>query len=712
MPNQKPVGRVILTYGRSLMSLAIARALALRGVEVIGCDDVGGTVLSFSKHVEETFTLPSWSDEPEAYLEGLEEAVLTYAPRDGRPYVLMPVFQETGLIAHHRKRFEPTAQVAAPAWESITQVSPKHRLAQLAKAQDLPAPDSWRPQSLEALEELSTSLDFPLIVKPVSGAGGRGVSRVEDREELLQRASELGFKSPPLIQACADGEDYCVAALAKRGKLQALLAYKNIATFPREAGAGAARETVDAAPFRDAVEKLLAATQWDGVAQIDFRWTGEMQDTPQLIEVNARFWAGVFHAIETGVDFPWLLFCQTVGIDPDERPRPQLGAKTKTPGVWLLSAIEDVAASDPHFEAAASAWRRGARRLGKGRVTEAVNSFAMAAQQALSVGDATEALRARVSELRGAPTELSDHEDPMVSLGALFVLSSLMRHGKLPPEVTYKAEEVEPEALKLDMVDRRPRIGITKPERGDTLAYLAMKFAVWFAGGTPVKLTARAPQDPHAVDALVFGGGADVYPRRYEADPKPGYRYDLARGDTEASWADAARRHELQVLGGGRGAQTVNALAGGALHADLSSFGAKPSSNWWEQLTRRRRIRILPRSLLAAVLGSTSMRVNSIHSQAIARVGAGLTVAAREPNGVIQAIEDRSRRMWIGVQFHPELLIYRAPFRRLFRALVVEAQRRRIERARAEPDMAAPDDVMEREPEKEGAGPVLGGGAV
>jgi hypothetical protein len=71
-----PVGRVILTYGRSLMALAIARALALRGVEVIGCDDVEGTVLSFSKHVQETFTLPAWDKEPEEYLDAMRRAMI------------------------------------------------------------------------------------------------------------------------------------------------------------------------------------------------------------------------------------------------------------------------------------------------------------------------------------------------------------------------------------------------------------------------------------------------------------------------------------------------------------------------------------------------------------------------------------------------------------------------------------------------------------
>src|SRR5688572_18870999 len=100
-------GRVILTYGRSLMALVIARSLATRGVEVIACDDVGMTVCSFSKHVKETFTIAPWDTEPEQFLQDLEAAVLEYAPADKRPYVLMPVFREIDLIARHRARFEP-----------------------------------------------------------------------------------------------------------------------------------------------------------------------------------------------------------------------------------------------------------------------------------------------------------------------------------------------------------------------------------------------------------------------------------------------------------------------------------------------------------------------------------------------------------------------------------------------------------------------------
>jgi gamma-glutamyl-gamma-aminobutyrate hydrolase PuuD/predicted ATP-grasp superfamily ATP-dependent carboligase len=698
MAEPRAPGRVIITYARSLMALVIARALTERGVEVIACDDVNMTVCSFSRHVQETFTVAPWDTEPEKFLQDLEAAVLEYAPNDGRPYVLMPVFREIDLIAKNRKRFEPAIKLAAPPISSIERVTPKNHLVSLANEHGLDIPETWMPESFDALRTITPKLSYPVIVKPADGAGGRGVSCVVTPKEVESAAADLGFEPPPLIQECIEGDDYCVAVLARAGELKAIMAYRNVTTFPRETGAGAVRETVDAEPFRAETEKLLAATQWDGVAQIDFRWSGKPSDAPKLIEVNARFWAGIFHSIDSGVDFPWLLYHQAIGEDVSIHADADIGSTTKTSGAWLLAAIEDVAASDPHFNAASQAWSEAKGKMKSGEVLAAIEKAGKAVKETFSLKSATLDLRDALRALKDAPSELSEAKDPLVGLGALFVLSSLVRQGRLPPEVTYKSEE-QPADLEPPPTRPRPIIGITKPEDGDRLAYWAMKLAVWIAGGDPVKVTARAPRDPRSIDGLIFGGGADVYPKRYQGQPKEGYRYDLARGDMEASWAMAARRHDLPVLGVCRGAQMLNVLAGGTLHMDLSEFKLARHKNVLVRFFERYPIRTRYKSKLADLTQCPQhMQVNAIHSQAIDRLGAGLTVSAREPNGVIQAIEDQSRPFWLGVQFHPELLIYRAPFRRLFRALVdaaaARAEQRRMQHVRKlEAEKARPPEA-------------------
>jgi gamma-glutamyl-gamma-aminobutyrate hydrolase PuuD len=290
-----------------------------------------------------------------------------------------------------------------------------------------------------------------------------------------------------------------------------------------------------------------------------------------------------------------------------------------------------------------------------------------------------------LSENRDAPSELSQSEDPLIGLGALFVLSSLIKHRRLPDELSYEPLRDAALPRTVETGAGRPTIGVTMPDDGDRLHWWALKLAVTLAGGRAVKLTARAPRDPRTVDGLILGGGSDVYPLRYEGRPKPGYRYDLARGDLEASWAVAARRHDLPVLGICRGAQMLNVLAGGTLHGDLSAFpGADLKPSPWRQLTRRAPVVLRRGSRVREIVGAPRLWVNLIHQQAIDRLGVGLTVSARQANGVIQAIEDRSRRYWIGVQYHPELMIYRRAHRRLFSGLVQVAGARCAERLRRE----------------------------
>ena len=62
-----------------------------------------------------------------------------------------------------------------------------------------------------------------------------------------------------------------------------------------------------------------------------------------------------------------------------------------------------------------------------------------------------------------------------------------------------------------------------------------------------------------------------------------------------------------------------------------------------------------PGSLLERVFGDGEIRVNSMHHMAVDRVARGFAVAARCPDGVVEAIESEMDDWFaIGTQFHPE----------------------------------------------------------
>lgn len=221
----------------------------------------------------------------------------------------------------------------------------------------------------------------------------------------------------------------------------------------------------------------------------------------------------------------------------------------------------------------------------------------------------------------------------------------------------------------------KPKIGYTTRRFAlDPLQWL-IHLSIWIAGGVPVRLHPDAARYSQPLDGLIIGGGTDLYPALYELDPKPHYAYDHDRDEMEIKWLAQAQESDLPTLGICRGAQLLNVTRGGTLHVDVAKLHAqsKYPTHWLAQMFFRKEIEVEASSKLAAILSARTARVNSMHSQAIDKVGSDLIVTAREDNGVIQAIEDPDKSFCMGVQFHPEALLYRRKFRNIFKALVKAA---------------------------------------
>jgi putative glutamine amidotransferase len=69
--------------------------------------------------------------------------------------------------------------------------------------------------------------------------------------------------------------------------------------------------------------------------------------------------------------------------------------------------------------------------------------------------------------------------------------------------------------------------------------------------------------------------------------------------------------------------------------------------------------------VLRSLAAVDHVRVNSLHSQGIERLGNELAVEARAPDGVIEAFRvARSRSFALAVQWHPEWQVMSNPFSR------------------------------------------------
>jgi len=194
-----------------------------------------------------------------------------------------------------------------------------------------------------------------------------------------------------------------------------------------------------------------------------------------------------------------------------------------------------------------------------------------------------------------------------------------------------------------------------------------------------------------ALDGLLLTGGGDIDPHRYGATSVHPETYGISdvRDTFEIALVQAAIARDLPILAICRGMQVLNVALGGTLIQHIPDSVATP-------IEHRQHLAGIPvgepahpvtladHSLLARLLGTTSLLVNSYHHQAIADPAPGLVVTARAPDGVIEAVELPTATFVVAVQWHPERLYrHSIAHRTLFAALVEAAARYRATRRAA-----------------------------
>jgi putative glutamine amidotransferase len=193
-------------------------------------------------------------------------------------------------------------------------------------------------------------------------------------------------------------------------------------------------------------------------------------------------------------------------------------------------------------------------------------------------------------------------------------------------------------------------------------AYVA---ALAQAGLTPLVLppvgdsAARDTLASGAVAGLVLTGGEDLAPSTYAAEDRGSGPANVARDATELALALAARDRCLPTLAICRGAQVINVAFGGTLIQDIPTQvpGADVHERAEARTQRVHPVSVRNGSRLASALGTRELRVNSSHHQALDQIGAGLSVTAAAPDGIVEAVESTNEDWWmVAVQWHPEEL--------------------------------------------------------
>jgi putative glutamine amidotransferase len=203
-----------------------------------------------------------------------------------------------------------------------------------------------------------------------------------------------------------------------------------------------------------------------------------------------------------------------------------------------------------------------------------------------------------------------------------------------------------------------------------------------------------------ACDGILLGGGRDIEPARYGQEPHELLTVtDPYRDTFELEVVAQALDRGLPILGMCRGIQILNVALGGTLLQDVSlrpeTVEHPTDRGWkrWKEVERasldgdpevpghpRHPISIEPGSHLHAALGVDQIEVDSFHHQALDQIPSELTVTARAPDGIVEAVELPGEPYMLAVQWElqEEWRVDRR-FLAPFEQLVAAAAWRRLE---------------------------------
>ena len=176
------------------------------------------------------------------------------------------------------------------------------------------------------------------------------------------------------------------------------------------------------------------------------------------------------------------------------------------------------------------------------------------------------------------------------------------------------------------------------------------------AGGVPLILPYAKGSDIACglslADGLILSGGGDIHSRYLDEPlhPKASGIFE-ARDTYEIALCQMALARDMPIFGICRGMQILNVALGGGIfqHIEGHSFPEQRGEGVHA-------VTVAPHSHLYRVVYKTEIHVNSVHHQAVSRLGDGLVVSAAA-GGVVEAIELPGKNFVLGVQWHPEALI-------------------------------------------------------
>jgi predicted ATP-grasp superfamily ATP-dependent carboligase len=317
--------------GRAGLRIALAESLAQI--------DSSSVVPAFSsRYCSRSLVLPNYENDAPAFAAAVIQFV-----RDHSPRVVLPSGDGSiGVLRPYRQQLAELGCVLALAPESALEIAnDKARTLEVARSLGIAQPRCITIDSIDDLPAAVAEFGFPFVLKPTVSwterAVGRNIPTDVINQDEARAATEriLAAGAGVLAQEWVPGRREGVTLFIVDDEVVASCGHVALRTSPPLGGASVIRESVLAPPdILEPAVQLAKAAGLQGVCEVEFR--RDRNNHPLLMEINARLAGTIDNAVQSGVNFPLMIWRWATGLEVEPVTTHRSGVRTR----WLHGDLE------------------------------------------------------------------------------------------------------------------------------------------------------------------------------------------------------------------------------------------------------------------------------------------------------------------------------------------------------------------------------------
>ncbi|GAC67523.1 hypothetical protein [Gordonia soli] len=318
---------VLITFGRSFLTLDLARQLSAAGHRVTLVDSIPIGVGRLSRATSAFYKVPPPKFQPRAYARELARIV-----REQNIDLVIPIHEETDILAMMVDEFPDSCKLFLSDFETENRLHNKFEFSELLTERGIPSLKYSRVAGPADLAKLDFSA--PFAMKEVYSRGSQKVHKVTPGDDLGWLTFDEG--NPWLAQEWVGGDKYCSYSVCHEGRIYAH------ATYPVRYAIGGSScltfQSVQHQGILDWVTDFVKDQNFTG--QVGFDFIEDPERGLFCIECNPRATSGIMmFRPEDGIDRAFFAENDEI-IEPDPDTDRMIGVGMMLYG-WRRSAVPD-----------------------------------------------------------------------------------------------------------------------------------------------------------------------------------------------------------------------------------------------------------------------------------------------------------------------------------------------------------------------------------